>query len=106
MYIYPAESLLQELEIYQEAGSTPLQILQAATVNGALYFRVLNEKGTIEVGKRADLVLLNENPLKDVRALRSVHTVITRGTLYNRSQLDALLAHVQDEKLRLDKERK
>jgi imidazolonepropionase-like amidohydrolase len=104
-YVYPAESLLQELEIFQEAGLTPLQILQSATIAGARYFNVDNEISIIETGKRADLVLLNENPLNDARALRSVNSVMVRGKLYDRKQLDKLLEEAHQKKLQLDKER-
>jgi len=104
-YVYPAESLLQELEIFQEAGLTPLQILQSATRAGARYFNIESENSAIEPGKRADLVLLNENPLKDVRALRSVNSVMTRGKLYDRKQLDDFLKVAHQRKLQLDKER-
>jgi imidazolonepropionase-like amidohydrolase len=104
-YVYPAESLLQELEIFQEAGLTPLQIVQSATLAGARYFNIENETSSIESGKRADLVLLNENPLKNARALRSVNSVITRGKFYDRKQLDDLLEEAHQRKLQLDKER-
>ncbi len=104
-YVYPAESLLQELEIFQEAGLTPLQILQSATLTGARYFNIENETASIEPGKRADLVLLNENPLKDARALRSVNTVVARGKLYDRQKLDKLLEEAHLQKLKLDKSR-
>lgn len=105
-YVYPAESLIKELEIFQEAGLTPLQILQSATIAGAQYFGVLTQTSTIEPGKRADLVLLNENPLKDIKAIRSVNGVIKNGTYFNRAQLDGFLEKAYQEKLRLDALRK
>ena len=104
-YVYPAESLLQELEIFQEAGLTPLQILQSATMAGARYFNIENKTSAIEPGKNADLVLLNENPLKDVSALRNINSVVARGKLYDRKQLDTFLEEAHQQKLRLDKER-
>ncbi len=105
-YVYPAESLLQELEIFQKAGLTPLQILQSATLAGAGYFNIENETSSIEPGKRADLVLLNENPLKDVNALRSVNSVMVRGKLYDRKQLDNFLEGAHQKKVQLDQQRK
>jgi imidazolonepropionase-like amidohydrolase len=104
-YVYPAESLLQELEIFQEAGLTPLQILQSATLAGARYFNVEKEMSSIEPGKQADLVLLNENPLQDARALRSVSGVMVRGKYYDRRQLDNFLEEAHQQKLKLDKAR-
>jgi imidazolonepropionase-like amidohydrolase len=105
-YVYPAESLLQELEIFQEAGLTPLQILQSATLAGAFYFNVSDRTASISAGKQADLVLLDENPLKDIRALRKVNRVVVRGTYYNRAQLDTLLKEAHNKKVQLDQERK
>ncbi len=105
-YVYPAESLIQELEIFQEAGLSPQQILQAATINGARYFGVEKTTATIDAGKVADLVLLNVNPLKDIHAIRSIYGVMTRGTYYNREQLDKMLATARDKKVALDRQRK
>lgn len=105
-YVYPAESLIQELEIFQQAGLTPLQILQSATLMGARYFNVENKTSSIAAGKQADLVLLDENPLKDARALRKVNSVIVRGTFYNRAQLDKFLADAHQTKLQLDRQRR
>jgi imidazolonepropionase-like amidohydrolase len=105
-YVYPAESLLQELEIFQEAGLSPLQILQTATNNGALYFGIADKVGTIATGKKADLVLLDANPLENISAIRKVNSVIANGHYYNRAKLDAMLKEARETKLRLDKERK
>lgn len=105
-YVYPAESLIKELEIFQEAGLTPLQILQSATIAGAQYFDVLSQTSTIEPGKRADLVLLNENPLKDVKAVRSVLAVVKNGNYFAREQLDGFLERAHREKIRLDNQRR
>jgi imidazolonepropionase-like amidohydrolase len=105
-YVYPAESLIQELEIFQEAGLTPVQILQTATVNGAYYFNITDKTGTIAVGKKADLVLLDQNPLKDIRALRTVNGVFTHGKYYNRQAIEELLKVARETKIRLDNKRK
>jgi hypothetical protein len=105
-YVYPAESLIQELEIFQEAGLTPLQILQTATMNGAEYFEVSDQTGSIAVGKNADLVLLDKNPLKDISSVRSVNAVMANGNYYNRATLDAMLAKARKTKLELDTQRK
>jgi len=105
-YVYPAESLIQELEIFQEAGLTSLQILQAATINGARYFGVEKTSASIDVGKVADLVLLNSNPLKDIHALRSIYAVMAQGKYYTRNQLDQMLATARDKKVELDRQRK
>jgi hypothetical protein len=104
-YVYPAESLLKELEIFQEAGLTPLQILQSATLAGANYFNTQTQTGSIETGKQADLVLLDENPLINICALRKINSVIVRGVLYDRQQLDTFLKTAREKKAQLDKQR-
>ena len=101
-YVYPAESLLQELEIFQEAGLTPLQILQSATLNGSLYFKRGNTAPILSAGNNADLVLLDKNPLENSSALRNVNSVIARGNYYSRAKLDALLKEAREKKIQLD----
>jgi imidazolonepropionase-like amidohydrolase len=104
-YVYPAESLLQELEIFAEAGLTQLQILQSATLAGAKYFNVLDRTSSIQKNKDADLVLLDANPLDDIKNLRKVRSVFKKGTYYSREMLDTMLAESRATKERLDKER-
>lgn len=105
-YVYPAESLLDELEIFQQAGLTPLQILQSATINGTRYFGVENKTGTVTTGKNADLVLLDQNPLTDVKALRAIYGVVAKGRYYDRQMLDAILHQAHEKKMKLDEERR
>jgi hypothetical protein len=104
-YVYPAESLIQELEIFQEAGLTPLQILQTATMNGTEYFEITDQTGSIAVGKNADLVLLDKNPLTNISSVRSVNAVIANGKYFNRATLDAMLAKARKTKTELDTQR-
>jgi len=87
----PGISLHVELEKLVEAGLTPLKALQTATVNPA---RVLKTEslGTIEPGKLADLVLLDGNPLEDIRNTQKIRAVVADGRLYRRADLDQLLA--------------
>ena len=105
-YVYPAESLIQELEIFQQAGLTPLQILQTATMNGAEYFEVSDQTGSIAVGKNADLVLLDKNPLTNISSVRSVNAVFANGNYFNRATLDKMLLKALRTKLDLDNQRK
>ena len=77
------------------AGLTPSEALVAATVSPARYFGVEEEYGRIAEGKAADMVLLRENPLTDIRNTRSIEAVVLGGRLYKRENLDALLAHVE-----------
>lgn len=105
-YVYPAESLIQELQIFQEAGLTPLQILQTATLNGAHYFNVADKTALIAAGKNADFVLIDKNPLENISALRLVNSVVVQGKYYNRNALDAMLKTARETKIRLDNQRK
>ena len=75
----PGYSLVRELELYVEAGLTPLEALQAATLVPARALGRDRELGTIAVGKRADLLVVDGNPLADIHALRKVRLVVARG---------------------------
>ncbi len=73
--------LHDELELLVESGFTPMEALQAATLNPARYFGTLKDMGTIEQGKLADLVLLDANPLDDIRNTRKISLVVLRGRI-------------------------
>ena len=84
---FPGLMTHRELELLVEAGLSPLEVVTAATRNGALALRKLDELGTIEAGKRADLVLLNANPLEDVRNFRKIDRVMLDGEWIDRASL-------------------
>jgi imidazolonepropionase-like amidohydrolase len=67
------------MELLVEAGMTPMQVLVAATRTGARFFRRERDLGTIEEGKLADLVIVDGNPLEDIRKTRNVVSVIVDG---------------------------
>jgi imidazolonepropionase-like amidohydrolase len=90
-YVYPAEALHTELGLFVEAGLSPLEALQAATINAARFMRRADLHGSIAVGKAADLVVLESNPLADIHATRHIHALVYRGEYRDRGQLDALL---------------
>jgi imidazolonepropionase-like amidohydrolase len=90
--LVPGFCLHDELQALAEAGLPPLQSLQAATINAAKYFRRETVQGTIEAGKRADLVLLDSDPLLDIRNTRRVAAVVVRGRLISRTEIDRILA--------------
>jgi imidazolonepropionase-like amidohydrolase len=79
----PGHSVHREIELYVEAGLTPMQALQAATIVPARAMKLDAEVGTIERGKRADLVVLNANPLDAIRNIRSVRWTIRDGRVYD-----------------------
>ena len=89
--VLPGWGLHEELALLAESGLTPMQALQAATRNPARYFDREKETGTIEVGKVADLVLLEADPLKDIRNTQKINAVVLGGRLYARQDLDAML---------------
>lgn len=81
-------SLHDELELLVKSGLTPLQALQTATLNPARYLEREEELGTVEEGKLADLILLDKNPLEDIRNTTSISAVILDGKLMEKQTLD------------------
>jgi imidazolonepropionase-like amidohydrolase len=79
----PGHSLDREIELYVEAGFSPLEALQAATIVPARLLGRDRELGSVTVGKRADLVVVDGNPLADIHALRKVRLVVARGRAYD-----------------------
>ena len=90
----PGFSLHDELVLLVEAGLTPLQALQSATLNPARFFQRSRDLGTIEKGKLADLVLLDANPLEEIRNTQRINSVIVDGRLLNRQTLDLMFAKI------------
>ncbi|MBW8849866.1 MAG: amidohydrolase family protein [Xanthomonadales bacterium] len=87
----PGFALQRELALYVQAGMTPSQALQVATLNAAKYSRTLNDRGTVAVGKRADLVLFDGDPTVDIGDLRRVALVIKNGEAYYPAEIDRAL---------------
>jgi hypothetical protein len=92
---FPGFSVHQELELLVKGGFTPLQALQTATFNPALYMAKLDKYGVVERGRIANLVLLEANPLSDIRNTQKISGVVLRGTYLSRSELDEMLAHAE-----------
>lgn len=78
----------------QDAGADPMDILVASTRNGAAAYRLENIKGTIEIGKIADLLILDADPLQDIGNFRSINTIIKDGQIVDREALPSI--HVLD----------
>lgn len=89
--VHPGFSLHEELELLVQAGLTPADALRAATINPARLYPRTNA-GEIAVGRRADLILIDTNPLDDIRNTQRIRSVILRGRAFDRKALDALLA--------------
>ena len=90
-YLTPGFTLHNELEAFTEAGLSHYAALETATINPARYLGIANRKGTIEVGKYADFVLLEKNPLLDIRNTRTIQGVFLKNKYFNRQALDKLL---------------
>jgi imidazolonepropionase-like amidohydrolase len=89
-WTYPGFSLHDELGLLVEAGLTPLEALRTATINPAEFFG-MKDVGTIASGMKANLVLLDADPLENIANTKKISSVIMRGRLYMRIQLDDLL---------------
>jgi imidazolonepropionase-like amidohydrolase len=83
----PGHSLHREIELYVQAGFTPMEAIQAATIVSARAMGIEKESGTVEKGKRGDLILVNGNPLENIHNIRNVEYVITNGTMFHTAEL-------------------
>lgn len=83
----PGHTLHRELELYVKAGLTPLEALQAATIVPARVMKREAEVGTIEVGKRADILVLDANPLDNISNTRKLRFVVAQGRLFDCARL-------------------
>lgn len=91
-YVYPGFSLHDELASFVAAGFTPLEALRTATLEPARFLGAADSLGSIAVGKRADLVLLDGNPLEDIRNTTRILAVVAAGRLYDREAIRKILA--------------
>ena len=87
--------LHDELAAMVRGGMTPSAALQTATINPARYFGLEQTAGSVASGRRADLVLLDDNPLADIASVRHIRGVIIAGRLLDREALDKALAGVK-----------
>src|SRR4029079_7343374 len=69
----------REKGLLVESGLTPMETITAATLNNARFFRIADRLGSVEVGKQADLLLIDGDPLKDIAAMRRIKRVILNG---------------------------
>ncbi|MDQ4121883.1 MAG: amidohydrolase family protein [Acidobacteriota bacterium] len=91
-YVFPGFSLHDELALFVKAGLTPLEALQAATSNPAEYLGLLDSFGTVEKGKIANLVLLEANPLENIRNTQKIGAVVLNGKLLPKELLQNKLS--------------
>jgi imidazolonepropionase-like amidohydrolase len=94
-YVFHGFSLHHELKLLVESGLTPMEALQSATFNAAECVGRLDSLGTIEEGKIADLILLEENPLLSIENTEKINSVFYNGKYFDRSKLDEILNTIE-----------
>ncbi len=90
-FVVPGFSLHEEFHFLNECGLTPFEILKATTITPARYLNTIATEGTVSVGKNANLVLLNNNPLDDIKNTQTIEGVVLKGRWLDRNKLDSLL---------------
>lgn len=96
LFMYPGFSLHDELEkLVRDVGFSPMETLAIATSGVAEFYQMSDRFGAIEAGKAADLVLLDANPIADIKNTRRIAAVITQGHLLERPRLQSILARVE-----------
>ncbi len=94
-FTYPGFSVHEELQIFvEEAGFTPLEALQTATINPVVFLGMDEKIGTVEVGKRANLILLSANPLANIHNIEKMNGVILHGKFHMGDSLQASMEAV------------
>ena len=101
VYVVPGFSLHEEMELFQQAGFTPMEALQTATSNPARFLGTEATMGSVAPGKIADLVLLNADPTVDIHNARKIESVVLAGKYFSRDDLDNLLLQVQQAALKI-----
>jgi imidazolonepropionase-like amidohydrolase len=96
-YMFPGWSLHDEISLMREAGLTNFEALQTATINPVRYFKLEKTHGTIARDKAADLVMIDGNPLVDIRNTAKISGVMVSGKWYGKADLDKLLAEAAQE---------
>ena len=94
-FLYPGFSLHDELALFVEAGFTPMEALQTATINPAKFLGTTDSLGTIEKGKIADMILLNADPLTDINNTKQIQAVFVNGKYLPKQTLEAMLVKVE-----------
>ena len=88
--VLPGFSLHQEMQRFVDAGFTPMEALQTATINPARFYGKGTQYGSVEPGRIADLVILRANPLDDIANTRSIAGVVADGRYWSRENIETL----------------
>ena len=99
-YVFAGSGVHDELALLVAGGLTPLQALRAATLNPARYLGAADSMGTVAAGRTADLVLLDANPLEDIRNTMRIFAVVARGRWIDAAERERLLRIAQEEAAR------
>jgi imidazolonepropionase-like amidohydrolase len=86
-WVIPGIGFHQELELLESAGLSPTEVLRIATLNGARALGVDGDRGSIAPGQRADLVVLGEDPRRNIRVIRKIRLVIKAGVIHSPAEL-------------------
>jgi hypothetical protein len=96
-YVFPGFAIHEELAELVRAGLAPTDALRSATIDAARFSGKAREYGSIEAGKVADMILLNANPLTDIRSTGKIAGLFFNGQYLDRAALDELLAFAEDQ---------
>ncbi|MFN2517272.1 MAG: amidohydrolase family protein, partial [Pyrinomonadaceae bacterium] len=94
-YIFAGFSVHEEMALFVQAGFTPMEALQAATRNPAIFLGELISQGTIERGKIANVIVLEANPLQNIRNTQRIDAVILNGRYLPKEALQKMLADAE-----------
>ena len=94
-FLTPGLSLHEELAVLVEAGLSPIEAIESATLNPARYFDMENELGLVKEGYLADLILLDANPLSDIQNTKKINLVVRNGKVYSREDLDTIFERLE-----------
>jgi len=91
-YVYPGESLLSELNMLVKSGLSPSEALKTSVINGPTFFNLQNYYGSIKIGKIADLIVLEQNPLDDIQNLEKLTWLIRKNKAHSHKELMSQLS--------------
>lgn len=94
---FPGIGVHNELEMFVKAGIPEIEALRAATINPSIYLEIDDEFGSLEKGKIADFVVLNENPLENINAIRNISSVIKRGQIFDSIRIMEILGSIEQD---------
>lgn len=99
-YVVPGFAVHEELKLLVEAGLTPFEAIKTGTVNAARFLEPSDQFGTVGVGKRADLLLVESNPLENIESVKKQSGVMVRGEWIPREQIQELLNRIAKKRTR------